>query len=194
MLILGLTGSIGMGKSTAAALFAARGVPLYDADKAVHDLYRGKAVELIEAAFPGVVRDREVDRALLAARVLDRDALTRLERIVHPLVRESQTEFLQAQKSAGRRVVLVDVPLLFETGGLDSVDVVVVVTAAPEIQRSRVLTRRGMTDAKLKALLARQMPDAEKRRRAHFIIDSSGSFADGARQVDAILRALSFTA
>jgi dephospho-CoA kinase len=192
--VIGLTGSIGMGKSTTAAMFAARGIPVHGADDAVHRLYRDKAVAPLEAAFPGVVVDGVVDRARLAERVVgDREALARLEAIVHPLVRESEREFLCQRRGEGHRLAVVDVPLLFETGGSDRVDIVVVVTAAPEIQRARALARPGMTEEKLDALLARQVPDEEKRRRAHFLIDSGHGFEAAARQVDAVLRALAAT-
>jgi dephospho-CoA kinase len=189
--VIGLTGSIGMGKTTTAAMFAARGVPVHSADAAVHKLYRGEAVAPLEAAFPGVAVDGVVDRARLAERVVgDADALARLEAIVHPLVRESEREFLRDRRAGGYRLVVVDVPLLFEVGASDRVDVIVVVTAAPEIQRARVLARAGMTEARFNSLLARQIPDAEKRRRAHFLVDSGHGFDAAARQVDSILRAL----
>ncbi len=191
MRVIGLTGSIGMGKTTTAAMFAARGVPVHDADAAVHRLYRGEAVAPLEAAFPGVTVDGTVDRARLAERVVgDTGALARLEAIVHPLVRESQAAFLRDRRAEGHRLVVVDVPLLFEAGGAGRVDIIVVVTADADIQRARALQRAGMTEAKLAALLARQAPDAEKRRRAHFLVDSGHGFEAAARQVDAILRAL----
>jgi len=189
--VIGLTGSIGMGKSTTAAMFAARGVSVHDADAAVHRLYRGDAVAPLEEAFPGVTRDGAVDRALLAERVVgDREALARLEAIVHPLVRKSEKRFLAARRGEGRRLAVVDIPLLFETGGSDRVDAIVVVTASAAVQRERVLARPGMTDEKLKSLLARQVPDEEKRRRAHFLVDSGRGFEAAGRDVDAILRAI----
>jgi dephospho-CoA kinase len=194
MRVIGLTGSIGMGKSTTAAMFAERGVAVHNADAAVHRLYEGEAAALLEAEFPGVVADGAVDRSRLAERVVDdADALARLESIVHPLVRESERLFLAARREEGHRLVLIDVPLLFETGGLDRVDAIVVVTADAAIQRERALQRPGMTEEKLKSLLARQVPDAEKRRRAHFLVDSGHGFEAAAREVDAILRALALS-
>ena len=194
MRVVGLTGSIGMGKTTTAAMFAARGVPVHDADAAVHALYGGAALAPIEAAFPGITADGRVDRARLAKRVVgDADALARLESIVHPLVRESQDMFLHDKRAAGARLVVVDVPLLFEAGGLDRVDVVVVVTADRETQRARVLARPGMTEEKFQALLARQVPDEEKRRRAHFLVESGRGFEGAERDVGAVLRALAAT-
>ena len=194
MRVIGLTGSIGMGKTATAAMFAARGVPVHDADAAVHALYGGAALAPIEAAFPGVTVDGRVDRARLAERVVgDAEALARLESIVHPLVRENQRAFLHDKRAAGARLVVVDVPLLFEAGGLDRVDVVVVVSADREIQRTRVLARPGMTQEKFQALLARQVPDEEKRRRAHFLVGSGRGFGAAERDVGAILRALAAT-
>ena len=192
MRVIGLTGSIASGKSTAAKMFARRGVPVHDADAAVHRLYRGEAVAPVEAAFPGVSVNGAIDRARLAERVVgDPAALARLEAIVHPLVRESENAFLARDEARGTRLVVIDVPLLFETGETDRADVLVVTTVAPEIQRARVLARPGMTAAKLEALLARQMPDAEKRKRAHFLVDSGNGVAAAEREVDAILKALS---
>lgn len=192
MIVLGLTGSIGMGKSTTAALFAARGVPVYEADAAVHRLYAGRAAPLIEAAFPGTTKDGVVDRGLLGGRVLGRpEAIAKLEAIVHPLVRAEETAFLAAARKTLAAVAVLDVPLLFETGGEARVDATVVVTADPGIQRARVLARPGMTEDKLDAILARQMPDAEKRRRAHFLIDTGRGLEAAGAQVDAILRAVS---
>jgi dephospho-CoA kinase len=189
--VIGLTGSIGTGKTTTAKFFARRGVPVHDADSAVHRLYRGAAAELIEAAFPGVTAAGVVDRRLLAGRVVgDPPALQRLEAIVHPLVRASEEEFLASARAAGRRLALVDVPLLFESGSAGRFDILVVVTVAPEIQRARVLARPEMTEAKLRALLDRQVPDSEKRRRAHFVVDTGHGPAAAEREVDAILRAL----
>lgn len=189
MIILGLTGSIGMGKSTTAAMFMARGVPVHEADATVHRLYRGAAVAPIEAAFPGTTRDGTVDRDLLSARVLGRpDEIRRLEAIVHPLVRAEETAFLDAARRSGRPVVVLDVPLLFETGGEARVHAVAVVSADAAVQRTRVLARPGMTEAKLDAILARQVPDAEKRRRAHFLIDTGRGLAAAEAQVDGILK------
>ena len=173
MIVLGLTGSIGTGKSTTAAMFADLGVPVHDADRAVHDLYAGEAVAPIAAAFPGAVRDGKVDRAALSE--ILRQAPERfgeLEAIVHPLVREREAAFLAHHREAGTPIVLLDIPLLFETGGASRVDKVVVVTCDPAIQRQRVLARPGMTEEKFDLIRARQMPDAEKRKRADFVVDS----------------------
>jgi dephospho-CoA kinase len=174
MIVLGLTGSIGMGKSTTAQLFAEAGVPVYDADAAVHRLYEGEAAPAIEAAFPGTTTDGKVDRNRLSARVVqDSAAMKRLEEIVHPMLGASRHRFLQDAEQSGAPVAVVDVPLLFETGGEKRVDAVVVVTTTPELQRERILARPNMTEEKLAAILARQMPDAEKRKRAHFVVDTS---------------------
>jgi len=174
MLILGLTGSIGMGKSTAAKLFAEAGVPVYDADAAVHTLYEGEAVPAIEAAFPGTTAGGKVDRGRLSARVVhDPAAIRQLEQIVHPMLGASRQKFLDDAERSGAPVAVVDVPLLFETGGEKRVDAVVVVTTTPEIQRQRILARDNMSSEKLDAILARQLPDAEKRRRADFVVDTS---------------------
>ena len=174
MIILGLTGSIGMGKSTTAKLFAEAGVPVYDADANVHSLYEGEAVAAIEAAFPGTTADGKVDRNKLSARVVhDPVAIKRLEQIVHPMLGASRQKFFADAERSGTAVAVVDVPLLFETGGEKRVDAVVVVTTTPEIQRQRILSRDNMTSEKLDAILARQLPDAEKRRRADFVVDTS---------------------
>jgi dephospho-CoA kinase len=174
MIVLGLTGSIGMGKSTTAKLFAEAGVPVYDADAAVHRLYEGEAAPAIEAAFPGTTKEGKVDRNKLSARVVhDPAAMKRLEQIVHPMLGESRRRFLQEAEQAGARVAVVDVPLLFETGGEKRVDAVVVVTTTTEVQRQRILARPNMTDERLNAILSLQMPDAEKRKRAHFVVDTS---------------------
>jgi dephospho-CoA kinase len=174
MIVLGLTGSIGMGKSTTAKLFAEAGVPVYDADAAVHLLYEGEAVAAIEAAFPGTTANGKVDRNKLSASVVqDPSAMRRLEQIVHPMLGASRQKFLDEAERSGAPVAVVDVPLLFETRGEGRVDAVVVVTTSPEIQRERILARPNMTDEKLDAILARQMPDAEKRRRANFVVDTS---------------------
>src|SRR5688572_763673 len=196
MRVVGLTGSIGMGKSTTAAMFRARGVPVHDADRAVHRLYTGEAAAAIEALFPGVSDGRDgIDRARLAARVVDSpSALEKLEAVIHPLVRKSEAAFLEKARREARRLVLLDIPLLFETGRAESLDVVVVVTAGPEVQRARVLARPGMSTEKFKRLLARQLPDREKRRRAHYLVDSGSGFDAAERQVDAILAALAFVA
>ncbi|QND67787.1 dephospho-CoA kinase [Mesorhizobium loti] len=191
MIVLGLTGSIGMGKSTTARMFAEAGVPVHDSDEAVHRLYAGKAAPLVEAAFPGTTFAGVVDRTKLGARVLgDAAALKRLEAIIHPLVRAGADAFLDKHRTAGESIAVLDIPLLFETGGRNRVDKVVVVTAPAEIQRERVLARPGMTVAKLDSILAKQVPDAEKRRQADFIVDT-GKGLDAARaQVNAIIRQL----
>lgn len=190
MIVLGLTGSIGMGKSTTADLFRAAGVPVHDADATVHALYANEAVAPIEAAFPGTTVDGRVDRAALGARVLGDDAaVRRLEAIVHPLVRAAELRFLAAEQARGRAVVVLDIPLLFETGGETRVDAVVTVTAPAETQRARVLARPGMTPEKLAQILARQLPDAEKRRRSHFLVDTARGIDPARAQVEGILRA-----
>ena len=182
MIVLGLTGSIGMGKSTTARMFRDAGVPVHDSDETVHRLYAGEAARLIEKRFPGVVHDGLVDREKLAKAVLGQpDALKDLERIVHPLVRADADAFLERHRQEGARLALLDIPLLFETGGEDRVDRIVVVTAPAEVQRERVLARPGMTEEKFEAILSRQVPDAEKRRRADYIIDT-GQGMDAARR------------
>lgn len=192
MVVIGLTGSIGMGKSTTAFFFAEAGAPVYDADAAVHRLYAGEAAPLVEAAFPGVSTAAGIDRVALARRVVgDAAALKRLEEIIHPLVRREEVRFLADAERAGAPVAVVDIPLLFETGGDRRVDAVVVVTAPPEVQRARALGRPGMTEEKFEGLLAKQMPDVEKRRRADFIVDTSQGFDFARQQVRAILRAAS---
>jgi dephospho-CoA kinase len=174
MIILGLTGSIGMGKSTTAKLFAEAGVPVYDADATVHHLYEGEAVPAIEAAFPGTTANGKVDRALLSAQVVhDPAAIKRLEAIVHPMLGASRQKFLDDAERSGAPVAVVDVPLLYETGSEKRVDAVVVVTTTPDNQRQRILARDNMTEEKLDAILARQLPDAEKRKRADFVVDTS---------------------
>lgn len=177
MIVLGLTGSIGMGKSTAARMFADEGVPVHDSDEAVHRLYAGAAAPLVEAAFPGTVVAGAVDRGRLAQKVLgDAAALKRLEAIVHPLVRADADAFVERHRAAGAALVVLDIPLLFETGGRDRVDKVVVVSAPAAIQRERVLRRPGMSEEKLASILARQVPDEEKRRQADFVIDTGDGF------------------
>lgn len=191
MILLGLTGSIGMGKSTVAGMFREAGVPAFSADEAVHRLYSGRAVPAVEAAFPGVVRDGVVDREALTRAVLGNpEALARLESIVHPLVREEESAFIDDARRSGVTVAVLDIPLLYETGGEKRVDRVVVVSAPADIQRKRVLARPGMTSEKLERILARQVPDAEKRARADFVIDTSGSFDDTHRQVAEIIARL----
>ena len=191
MFVLGLTGSLGMGKSTTARFFAEAGVPVHDADAVVHRLYEGEAVAAIEAAFPGTTGDGKVDRTRLAARVLgDAAALKRLEAIVHPLVRKAEQQLLEEARARGEPVAVLDIPLLFETGGDRRVDAVVVVTAPADVQRARVLERPGMTMEKLDSILAKQIPDGEKRRRADFVVDTSQGFEAARAQVRAILAAV----
>jgi dephospho-CoA kinase len=187
MFVIGLTGSIAMGKTTTAKLFADEGVPVHDADAAVHKLYEGEAAGLIEAAFPGSTANGRVDRAALGKQVVgDPAALRRLEAIVHPLVRNAEVKFLHDAERAGAPVVVLDIPLLFETGGEARADATVVVSAPAEMQRSRAL-ERGLGLEQLQALLTRQMPDAEKRRRADFVVDSGQGIEHARAQVRHIL-------
>ena len=189
MIILGLTGSIGMGKSTTAKLFAEAGVPVYDADATVHRLYEGEAVPFIEAAFPGTTVDGKVDRMRLSARVVhDPAAIKQLEQVVHPMLGASRQKFLEEAEQSGAPVAVVDVPLLYETGGEKRVDAVVVVTTSPEIQRERILARDNMTGEKLDAILTRQLPDAEKRKRADFVVDTSHGLDPVRAQIRDILK------
>ena len=193
MLIIGLTGSIGMGKSTAAGMLRRLGLPVHDSDAAVHRLMAsgGAAVAAVEAAFPGVTRDGAIDRGRLGARVLgDPAALHRLEGILHPLVRAEARAFLAKQARLRRPLAVLDIPLLFETGGERLCDAVIVVSAPPFIQRARVLRRPGMTEAKMQAILARQLPDREKRRRADFVVRTGLNKAHSLRQLAAIVRLL----
>ncbi len=193
MLVLGLTGSLGMGKSTAAAMFARSGIPVFDADHFVHAIYApgGAAVAAVEEAFPGVTVDGAIDRVRLGRRVVsDSIAFARLESIVHPLVRDAADAFRAGAAEKGHHVALLDMPLLFEIGLDTRADAVVVVSTTFERQRQRVLARSGMTEQRFAALLARQMPDAEKRARAHFIIDTGGTHADTDRQITELLRAV----
>jgi dephospho-CoA kinase len=174
MIIVGLTGSIGMGKSTTAKMFADQGVPVHDADAAVHLLYSGKAAPLVESSFPGTVIDGVVDRGRLADHVVgDAGAMSKLEAIVHPLVREAELDFLKRAEKAGKPFAILDIPLLFETDGDKRTDYTVVVSAPSAVQRDRVMRRPGMTEDRFAAILAKQMPDDEKRRRADFVIDTS---------------------
>ncbi|SDR26474.1 dephospho-CoA kinase [Pseudovibrio sp. Tun.PSC04-5.I4] len=192
MIILGLTGSIGMGKSTTSKLFAEAGAAVYDADAAVHALYAGKAVEPVGNAFPGVVNDGHIDRAALGKIVLhDKAKMTLLESLIHPLVQEVEAEFLENAKQARHKVVVLDVPLLFEVGKHKSVDAVVVVSAPYDVQRKRVLERPGMTEDKFEAIYAKQLNDAEKRKKAHFIVDTGLGVETARRAVGAIMRAVS---
>jgi len=191
MIVLGLTGSIGMGKTTTAGFFAEAGVPVHDADATVHRLYEGEAAAAIEAAFPGTTVGGKVDRQKLARRVVgDKAALQKLEAIVHPLVRREEQRFLAEAEKSGAPVAVLDIPLLLETGGGKRVDVIVTVTAPPDIQRARVLERPGASEEKLEALIASQMPDAEKRRQADFIVDTSRGFEAARAQVRQILDAV----
>jgi len=191
MIVLGLTGSIGMGKSATAKMLVEAGVPVHDSDETVHRLYAGKAAPLVEAAFPGTTRAGVVDRVKLAGQVLaDRAALKKLEAIVHPLVRADADAFLARHREAGAPIAVLDIPLLFETGGRNRVDKVLVVTASPEIQRSRVLARPGMSEEKFASILAKQVPDAEKRRQADFIIDTGLGFDAAREAVEAIVAEL----
>ncbi|MHC2820085.1 dephospho-CoA kinase [Bradyrhizobium huanghuaihaiense] len=188
MRILGLTGSIGMGKSTTAKLFAEAGVPVYDADAAVHQLYEGEAAPAIEAAFPGTTVNGKVDRTKLSARVVhDPAAIKQLEQIVHPMLGDSRKKFFADAEAAKAPVVVLDIPLLFETGGEKRVDAVVVVSTSPELQRERVLARGTMDEAKLDAIIAKQTPDAEKRKRADFVVDTSHGLEPVRAQIKHIL-------
>lgn len=189
MLLLGLTGSIGMGKSTTAKLFQEAGVPVYDADATVHKVYEGEATAAVEAAFPGSTANGKVDRQKLSGMVVNNpDAMKRLETVVHPMLRSHQLKFLEDAEKSGAPVAVLDVPLLYETGGEHRVDAVVVVTTTPEIQRERILARENMTPDKLDAILARQLPDAEKRKRADFVVDTSHGLDPVRQRIGEILR------
>lgn len=188
MFVLGLTGSIGMGKSTTAEMFRAEGVPVHDSDAAVHALYRGAAAAAVGAAFPAALRHGAIDRAALAAQVLnDKAALERLETIVHPLVRTDRAAFVSSATARGADLVVLDIPLLFESGSEREVDAVLLVSAPEAVQKSRLATRADMTEAKLAGIIARQMPDADKRRRADFIFDTSLGRDAVAAQVRALI-------
>jgi len=191
LIVLGLTGSIGMGKSTTAEMFIDEGVPVHDADSAVHRLYAGEAAPLVEALFPGTVTEGVVDREKLAEAVVGNpQAIKKLEAVIHPLVRADSERFLDENRKLDTAIVVLDIPLLFEKGGRERVDKVVVVTASPEIQRERVLARPGMTEKKLEGILALQMPDDEKRKRADFIIDTGQGLEPAREAVRDILRQL----
>jgi dephospho-CoA kinase len=193
MIVIGLTGSIGMGKSTVAQMFAEEGAPAFDSDEVVHELYArgGAAVAPVEAAFPGVVKSGAIDRSALSARLVDNpEAIKQLEAIVHPLVRQAQTDFLDRHRQAGVAAAVLDIPLLFESGGAERVDRIVVVSAPAVMQKERVISRPGMSEAKFAYLLSRQMPDAEKRARADFVIDTGGELDATRAQVRAVLDAL----
>ncbi len=186
MIVVGLTGSIAMGKTETAKMFRALGIEVFDSDAEVHRQYRkgGEAVQAVARLFPETIVDGSVNREILASRVLnDPDALQRLERAIHPIVRKSQNEFLERCGASGQNIAVLDIPLLFETGRETEVDAVVVVSAPPEIQRQRVLERPGMTPEKLDRILARQMPDAEKRARADYVVDTSKGMDYAAAQV-----------
>ena len=188
MIVLGLTGSVGMGKSATAAMFREAGVPVFDADAAVHALYAGEAVAPVEAAFPGTTQDGAIDRLRLRDRVMgDAAALSRLEALIHPLVRARRETFLAGARAAGHPIAVLDIPLLFETGGEAEVDAVVVVSAPEAVQKARVLARPGMTEALFSAILSRQMPDAQKRARADHVIDTGHGFEAARAEVASLL-------
>jgi dephospho-CoA kinase len=191
MIVIGLTGSIGMGKSTTSTMFAEEGIAVNDADAVVHDLYRTDAVGPVDQAFPGVARDGAIDRTELSRQLSqDSDGFRRLEAIVHPLVRQRETRFLDEQKRSSADLVLLDIPLLFETGGEARVDAVVVVTCDPQIQRQRVLARPGMTEERFQLILSRQLPDSQKRLRADFIIDTGAGLEPARQRVRQIIHLL----
>ncbi len=191
MVIVGLTGSMAMGKSTAANYLKSLGIPVFDSDAAVHALYEGDAVEAIERAFPGVAQGGRVDRKRLGEAIAgDPEALQRLEAIVHPMVRRKQREFVLAEEMRGAELVILDIPLLFESGADALCDAVIVVSAPEDVQRERLATRKGMSPEKIDDLLARQMPDAEKRARADFVVDTSGAIPESRAQLDRILATL----
>ncbi|WP_439626271.1 dephospho-CoA kinase [Shinella sp.] len=191
MIVLGLTGSIGTGKSTTAAMFHDLGVPVHDADATVHDLYRSEAVAPVAACFPEALKDGAIDRkALSAVLAQSPERFRELEAIIHPLVRAREKAFLDAERQKGSALVLLDIPLLYETGGEARVDKVVVVTCDPATQRQRVLARPGMTEEKFALILSRQMPDAEKRQRADFLIHTDGGLEAARKQVDEVINTL----
>lgn len=188
MIVLGLTGSVGMGKSTTAQMFVEQGVPMFDADAAVHLLYAGEAAPLIEREFPGTTANGAVDREKLSARVVGKpEALARLEKLIHPLVGKLRAQFMHAAEQSGAKAVLLDIPLLFETGDPSKFHAVIVVSAPPDVQRARVLARPGMTPEKFEAILKRQTPDSEKRARADFVIDTGRGLEFARNQVKEIL-------
>jgi dephospho-CoA kinase len=191
VIVLGLTGSIGMGKSVTADLFREEGIPVFDSDACVHQLYSGRAAPLVEARFPGTVRDGVVDRAILGSRVFgDPGAMRDLEAIVHPLVRAEREAFLAQARAAGAKVAVLDIPLLFETGAESEADLVVLVSAPESVQKARVLARPGMTPERFTAILAKQMPDAQKRRRANAVIETGEGLDSARRQVRDLLAGL----
>jgi dephospho-CoA kinase len=193
MIVVGLTGSIGMGKSTVARMFAEEGAPAFDSDASVHQMYAkgGAAVAAVASEFPSAIRDGAVDRALLSPLVLENPAaLKRLEQLVHPFVRQAQVDFAEAEREKGTEVVVFDIPLLLEGRNADLFDKIVVVSAPADVQRARVLSRPGMTPEKFEQIMARQMPDADKRARADFVIDTGGPLDETRAQVRAVLDAL----
>jgi dephospho-CoA kinase len=191
MLVIGLTGGIGMGKSAAADHFARRGIPVFDADAYVHRLYEGEAVTAIEGAFPGVTREGRVDRKLLGQQVTGHpERLRKLESIVHPIVVKAEIDFLREQERKGAPMAVLEIPLLFETGAEKRIDVTIVVSAPRDVQRQRVLARSGMTAEKLEHLLARQLPDAERRARADYVVDSGLRLADMHAELDRLIESL----
>lgn len=191
MLLVGLTGSIGMGKSTTADLFREFGVPVHDADATVHDLYRSEAVTPVAERFPQALRDGAIDRTALSAILAKSpEQFAELEAIIHPLVRRREIDFVAAERARGSELVVLDIPLLFEVGGEGRMDKVVVVSCDPKIQRERVLSRPGMTKEKFALILSRQVPDAEKRRRADFVIDTGGGLEAARKQVEEVIRRL----
>lgn len=195
MIRIGLTGSIGMGKSTTAKLFAEQGVPVNDADQVVHELYAGSAVAAIESSFPGTAQNGVVNRTELSRQLaLHPERFKELEAIIHPLVRERERAFLECQQSLGQDIVLLDIPLLFETGAENRVDVIVVVSCEADLQRQRVLARPGMTAEKFDLILSRQMPDSEKRKRADFVIDTGQGIEEARRQVTQVLKTIRLAA
>lgn len=188
MIRAGLTGSIGMGKSTTAQMFRDEGIAVYDADATVHQLYEGEATPLIEVAFPNTTKDGKVDRAKLSEYVIGKpENMKKLESIIHPLVHEKEQAFLKEAETRGDKLVVLDIPLLFETGGKNRVDKIIVVTAPASVQRERVLARDGMTEEKFEAILARQVPDSEKREKADFVIDTSEGLEAAKERVKEII-------
>ena len=188
MLKIGLTGSIGMGKTTTANMFREEGIPVYDADAAVHELYKNEAVEIIQEEFPEAIGNGVVDRNKLGKLVLGNEtAIKKLESLIHPLVHKKELEFLSQAQAAGEHMVILDIPLLFETGRKDRVDYVIVVTASPTTQRKRVLDREGMNEEKFEAILQRQVPDSKKREMADYLVDTEKGYDGALEQVRAII-------
>jgi dephospho-CoA kinase len=188
MIVAGLTGSIGMGKSTVAAYLRSKGIPVHDADKIVHDLYEGEAVPLVEGVFPGTTRNGAIDRVALSKVVLgSAEALRKLEAIVHPLVRHAEWKLLLREQDKGADLTVLEIPLLFETGAGHLFDAIIAVSAPARVQRERMLQRPGMSAEKLDAILARQLPDAAKREKADFVVDTGVPLEDTHRQIDAVV-------